>query len=197
LLPYLALVIVGARLLERLGDGPRSPAARLAAALHEQPAPERPPETFSDPTHHLVGLIVIDVVVIIAGSAGMVQTALRLASVWHIRVSVLGVLILGPLTSLPNALTAVRLGTAGRGAALVGETFNSNSINLCVGVILPALFIMLGTVGRLGELQLAWLLGTTIIVLILLARPRGMGRGGAALLIALYVAFVTGTLVGS
>ena len=53
----------------------------------------------------------------------------------------LGFLILAPLTSIPNALTAVRLGLAGRGAALVGETFNSNTINLGFGVIVPSLFV--------------------------------------------------------
>jgi cation:H+ antiporter len=206
LIPYLTLVIVGARLLDRLHAGagrPQSALSRLARALHEHPGPERSgPESLAlvhseSPTHHLLGLIVVDVALIVAGSAGMVQAALTLAGDWHIPSTVLGVLILGPLTSLPNAVTAVRLGLAERGAALVGETFNSNTINLAAGVIVPSLFVTLAAVGTLGKLQLAWLFAATLVTLALLARPGGMRRGGAAVLIVLYFAFVVGTLVGS
>lgn len=197
LIPYLTLVIVGARLLERLAERPRSPTARLARALHEHPGPERPPDTFTNPTHHLLGLIVIDVAVIVAGSAGMVETALTLGGDWHVSNAILGFLILAPLTSLPNAATAVRLGLARRGAALVGETFNSNTINLAAGVIVPSLFVTLATLSTLGKLQLAWLVGATLLTLTLLARPGGMSRGGAVALLVLYFAFVGGTLVGS
>ena len=127
----------------------------------------------------------------------MVESALSLASDWHISNAVLGVLILGPLTSIPNALTAVRLGLAGRGAALVGETFNSNTINLGFGVIVPSLFVTFAAVTTLGKIQLAWLVGATLVTMGALARPGGMRRPGAAVLVILYFAFVVGTLVGS
>ncbi len=197
LVPYLALVLAGARLLRGLTAKPRSLAARLARALHEHPGPERPPDAADNPTHHLVALAVLDVALIVAGSAGMVQTALTLADDWHISNSVLGFLILAPLTSIPNAATAVRLGLAGRGAALVGETFNSNTINLVAGVVVPSLFVTLAAISTLAKLQLAWLLGATVLTLSLLARPGGMRRTGAIALIALYFAFAVGTLVGS
>jgi cation:H+ antiporter len=197
LIPYLVLVIVGGRLLDRRPDRPGLPAMRLARALHEHPGPERPPDTHTNPTHHLLALIVFDLVLIVAGSAGMVQSALTLAGDWHISNTLLGVLILGPLTSIPNAATAIRLGRAGRGAALVGETFNSNTINLTAGVIVPALLVTLSAVSTLAKLQLAWLLAVTLLTLGLLARPGGMRRAGALGLIVLYFAFVVGTLVGA
>jgi len=199
IIPYLALVIAGARLLERLHPRSTSPIARLARALHEHTGPgatDSAPTSTESPTHHLLGLIVVDVALIVAGSFGMVQTALTLAGDWHISSTVLGVLILGPLTSLPNAATAVRLGLADRGAALVGETFNSNTINLAAGVIVPSLFVALAALGTVGKLQLAWLFATTLVTLALLARPGGMRRAGATALIILYFAFVAGTLVG-
>jgi cation:H+ antiporter len=155
------------------------------------------PDTSENPTHHLLGLIVVDVVVIVAGSAGMVQAALSLAASWHISHAVLGVLILGPLTSIPNALTGTRLGRAGRGAALVGETFDSNTINLAFGVIVPSLFVTFAATTTTGKLQLAWLVGATLVTMAALARPGGMRRAEAAALIGLYFAFVVGTLVGS
>jgi cation:H+ antiporter len=196
LLPYLTLVIVGARLLDRLAHRPRSTTAKLARALHEHPGPERPADAGSNPTHHLLGLILVDLVLIVAGSAGMVEAALTLGDHWHISSAVLGALILGPLTSIPNATTAVRLGRAGRGAALVGETFNSNTINLEAGVIIPSLFVTLAAVGTLGKLQLAWLLAATLFTLAALARPDGMRRRDGVALIVLYFAFAVSTLVG-
>ena len=73
----------------------------------------------------------------------MVQAALTLGDHWGIAPGVVGALMLGPLTSLPNALTGVRLGRARRGAALVTEALNSNTINLVAGVALPSLFVTL------------------------------------------------------
>ncbi len=109
----------------------RPRAARASWPRAPRPTPGATPRTICS------ALIVVDLALIVAGSAGMVQTALTLGDDWHISSAVLGALILGPLTSIPNAATAVRLGRAGRGAALVGETFNSNTINLAAGVVDP------------------------------------------------------------
>ncbi|MBV9603935.1 MAG: hypothetical protein JO027_02445 [Solirubrobacterales bacterium] len=196
LAPYLVLVIGGGRLLERMHRRSQSPVARLARALHEHPGPDRGPDLASNPTHHLIALIILDIAVVIAGSAGMVQAALSLGSDWHVSHAVLGVLILAPLTSLPNAVTAIRLGRAGRGAALVGETFNSNSINLGAGVIAPSLFVTFAALSSVDKEQLGWLLAMTLVTIALLAHPRGMRRPGAVVLVVLYFAFAGGTLVG-
>ncbi len=188
--PYLAVVVAGPSFRGRR-------LSRLSRALHEHAAGERPPDPSANPTHHLLALIVFDLILIVAGSARMVQAALSLAGDWHISNAVLGVLILGPLTSIPNALTAIRLGVAGRGAALVGETFNSNTINLGFGVIVPSLFVTFAAVSTVGRLQLAWLVAATLVTLAALARPGGMRRPDAVGLLILYFAFVVGTLVGA
>ena len=147
-------------------------------------------------THHLLGLIALDVTLIVAASAGMVQAALTLGQHWHISNAALGVLILAPLTSIPNAITGVRLGAAGRGTALVGETFNSNTINLAAGVIVPSLFVTLGVLSATGKAQLGWLVGMTAVTLALLATRGGIHRPQALLLIALYAGFVATQLFG-
>ena len=86
--------------------------------------------------HHALW-IASDLALIVAGSFGMVQAAVSLGGHWGVSGALVGVLVLGPLTSLPNAFTGVRLGLARRGAALVSETFNSNTINLAGGVLAP------------------------------------------------------------
>ena len=113
---------------------------------------------------------VLDVALIVAGSTGMVQAALALGDRWRISGAVLGVLILAPLTSIPNALTAVRLGLSRRGSALVGETFNSNTINLVAGVTVPALFVGVGSVSGSGEIRCRVAVAMTTVSLFLLAR---------------------------
>ena len=85
------------------------------------------------------------VAVIVLGSIGMVHAALDLADRYGLSDAIVGALLLAVLTSLPNAYTGVRLGRARRGAALVTETMNSNTINLVGGIAIPALFVSFGT----------------------------------------------------
>jgi cation:H+ antiporter len=190
LLPYLLLVIGGGELVARAG-GRDHLLRRLAHALGQRPVVVHWRTSASDdPAHHLLGLIALDVALIVAGSAGMVQAALALAGHWGISTAILGMLILAPLTSVPNAITGVRLGLAGRGTALVGETFNSNTINLAAGVILPSLFVTLAALSSTARLQLGWLVGMTCVCLVMLVPQRGMRRMQAAVLVALYMGFV-------
>ncbi len=196
LVPYLLLLIHGpprsvpgpvvARVVERLGR----------AVADRQPA-ERPSSQDPDPARHLLALMLLDVALIVAGSVGMVQTALALGDRWGISNAVLGVLVLAPLTSIPNALTAVRLGLARRGSALVSETFNSNTINLVAGVTIPALFVDVTAGSALGRVDVVWLIAMTALCVYLLARPDGMRRVGAVALISVYLAFVAVQLIAS
>lgn len=196
LLPYLLLVIGGAELVAR-ASGTDHQLGRLAHALGQRPrVARRHTSPSDDPAHHLLGLIVLDVALIVAGSAGMVQAALALGGHWGISTAILGMLILAPLTSVPNAITAVRLGLAGRGAALVSETFNSNTINLAAGVILPSLFVTLAALPSTAKLSLGWLVGMTGVCLLVLAQRRGMRRPQAAVVVVLYACFVAIQLAG-
>ena len=168
---------------------------KLVRAPHAAVAPERE-EPGGDPARHLVAIVALDVPLIVAGSFGMVEAALALGSHWGISNALLGVLVLGPLTSIPNAVTAIRLGVARRGAALVSEAFNSNSINLVFGVVVPALFVAVAARSSLAKVNVAWLAAITAVCLVLMGRRAGMGRRGGAVLIAIYAGFVVAQLVG-
>jgi cation:H+ antiporter len=157
----------------------------------------RPHEQHGQPRHvegeallRPILLLLPAVALIVAGSYGMVRAALSLADRWNVSGTITGLLVLAVVTSLPNAFTAVRLGLAGRGEALVTETLASNTINLIGGVLLPALFVGLASATASVKFDLAWLAGMTILALVLLVPARGLGRVGGWLLIALYLAFV-------
>jgi cation:H+ antiporter len=187
-IPYLLVLtdsraLRGSRLFARLPRG----GAASSAAERERDRP-RPPAAAADA--HRALWIVSDVALILVGSFGMVQSAVALGGHWGISGALIGVLVLGPLTSIPNALTGVRLGLAGRGSALVSEALNSNTINLTGGVMVPALLVSVSVSSTIGRVDLGWLVGTTAICLLCLARPGGAGRGAGALLILLYAGFV-------
>jgi cation:H+ antiporter len=133
--------------------------------------------------------------IIVAGSTGMVDAALRLAHRWSVPDVIVGIIVLAILTSLPNAFTAARLALQRRGSALVSETLNSNTTNLVFGVSVPALFIALGSTSSLTGFDLGWLLLMNVVVLGLLARVKGVGRSEGAAILLLYAVFVAVQIV--
>jgi cation:H+ antiporter len=188
LAPYLFIVLGGER---RAAQLPIPPAmaraiASILSARGVRGAPGVSPETHRRQQF----LIVSDIALILLGSAGMVQAAVALGNHWGVSGTLIGVLVLGPLTSIPNAQTAIRLGMLSRGSALVSEAFASNTINLIGGVLLPALFVTVTSRPGIERFNLAWLAMTTLVTIYGLSRPGGMGRRGGALLVLLYVVFV-------
>ncbi len=200
LAPYLVIVVGGtrpfARLNARLRLRGRAVAALSRAIEERKRVPALRAKATARPAREIV-LIFLEVILIALGSFGMVQAALALGDRWQISGALIGVLILAPLTSLPNAFTAIRLGRHGRGSALVTETFNSNTINLVVGVVAPALIVGLTGLSTAGKVNVAWLVAMTVVSIGLLARPGGVRRGSAAILVALYAGFVVTQLAPS
>jgi cation:H+ antiporter len=161
-------------------------ACGVAAFLYTEglDIPLRPPGSLRTRAR-AVGIAALElpaIALVAIGSLGMVNAALVLADRWGVSDAVVGMVILAWLTSLPNALTAFRLGLAGRGDALVSETLHSNSINMVGGLVIPALFVTITGVSAGG---LALLFGLTALTLAPLARHGSLGRrGGAAIVIA-------------
>ena len=126
---------------------------------------------------------------IVGGSVEMVKAALSLGQSWHVPNAVIGALVLAALTGLPNVYAALRLARQGRGGAVVSETLNSNTLNLLIGITVPALVFGLGRGGAASVLEAWWLLGLTAAALLLLWRGP-LTRWGGAIIIALYLIFV-------
>ena len=188
LVPYLLLLARGPRIARRL-PLPERVDRGLARALGEREHwghHERPDEAA---VWKLVAVMAPAVAVVVFGSTGMVETAISLSDDWGVPRSLVGILVLAPLTSIPNAFTAARLGLAGRGGALVSETLNSNTINLVAGLAVPALFVSVVSLTTEVKFDLAWLLAMTLVSLLALSRPRGLGRADGALLIGLFFVF--------
>jgi cation:H+ antiporter len=179
--PYVIVLVLGPQRVERLPFRGRGFLHRMFGAEHR-----RAPQEHISMWHAL--LLVPALALIVAGSALMVEAAVRLGDRWSVPDYLVGVLVLAVLTSLPNAYTGIRLGSQGRGSALLSETLNSNTINLVAGIAIPALVLSLGTFSGLVAFDLAWLIATTLLVLALLVR--GVGRTAGGLAVGLYLVFV-------
>jgi cation:H+ antiporter len=184
LLPYVAVISIS--------EG--FPRLRLTreqrAAVRHALGPEHRPRPGGPSVRGSLLALPPTVAVIVLGAIGMVHAAIDLGHRWHVPQVVVGTIVLAVLTSIPNAFTGIRLGLAGRPAALVSETMNSNTINLVGGLAIPAFFVSVSRPTALVGVDFAWLGAATVLALVLLGRAGGAGRGSGILLLALYGAFV-------
>ena len=197
LAPYLA---ARGRRTQRLSEVLIEPDAPVPCSPRARQGPISPPRRRANPTHHLLALIVVDLVLIVAGSVGMVQAALtprrRLAHPER------GARLPDPRARSPASPTrSPRSASASPAGARRWSARRSTAttINLGAGVILPSLFVTFAAVSSVGSSSLHfWLVGAIAGH----SRPAraaraGCDRAGGAMLIGLYFAFVAGTLVGS
>lgn len=206
-LAYLALAVVPASRLPLprwacswLGLAVKEEGTEIASGLEvggEAPGrPGRPPGPGPGPGRTALRAG-ISLVAVVAASILMESAASRGGTSEGLPPLITGAVLLAGVTSLPNAVAAVYLARAGRGAALMSEALNSNSINVAGGLAIPALVGAL-SLGRTGADD--WVAGVgyavmTVASLGLAYGRRGLGRASGSVLVAMYLAYL-GLLVG-
>jgi cation:H+ antiporter len=128
-------------------------------------------------------------VVVVIASMTMERSASTLGHHFHIANAVIGALVLAGVTSLPNAVAAVYLAAKGRGAAALSTALNSNSLNVIVGLLIPALFVGLARSSVAGSVTALWYVGLTLLTLVLAFATRGLRRWQGGLIVVGYVTF--------
>ena len=93
-------------------------------------------------------------------------------------------------SALPNAVAAVHLARNGRGEAALSTGLNSNTLNVAVGLLLPAIFIGLTHLSGQGFVIAGWYVGLTALTLVLAYAGRGLRPWSGWLIIGGYAAFV-------
>ncbi len=128
--------------------------------------------------------------VVVVGASTAVERAASTAGVrYAVPGIVVGGIVLAAVTSLPNAVAAVYLATRGRGAAMLSEAMNSNTLNVVAGLFVPAVAIGLGRPSGSELLVAACYAGLTLCTLALALAGRGLGRRTGGLIIAAYLVF--------
>lgn len=135
--------------------------------------------------------------VVVVASVTMERAASALGSRFAIPEIVVGGLVLAAVTSLPNAVAAVYLAARGRGAATLSTALNSNTLNVTIGLLLPAAIIGLGRPTGQGTLIAGWYVGLTAVTLAFAYRDGGITRGIGILVIAAYLVFTGSVLVSA
>lgn len=131
----------------------------------------------------------IALALIIGASVGAVHSAVWLGSRWNVSHGIIGMLVLAALTSVPNVIAAVQLAREGRGAAVVSEALNSNTLNILAGLCLPALVLGFAPPSGLVVFAVLWLIAMKLVALAAASRRQGLQRGGGVLLVVLYLVF--------
>jgi cation:H+ antiporter len=137
----------------------------------------------------------LSLLVVVVASVTMERAASALGTRFAIPEIVVGGLVLAAVTSLPNAVAAVYLAARGRGAATLSTALNSNTLNIALGLLLPAAVIGLGPPSGQTTLIAAWYLGLTAAMLAFAYRDRGVRREAGILIIAAYLVFAGSLLV--
>ncbi len=188
-IPYVIISALGPRRMKA-----RLPATRLSeflcAAIAAQERDARAPQHARRADRHDALTIVPALFAVVLGSIAMVRSAQTLGDRWHVPGVIVGTLVLATVTGVPNVLAAIRLARAGRGSAVISETLNSNTANVLVGLCIPALVGGLGTSTGRVALEAWWLLGITVLALVLTGFRGRLRRWEGAIIIAAYAGFV-------
>lgn len=167
LAPYVAVLSVRPVADGDETSGKHSLRRLLSVTAAEQAKESRPTERPRKASNLELLTLIPVITAVVLGSVELVDASVRLGRSLQIGQSLIGALVLGPLTDIPNAIAAVSLARKGRGSAVVSEALNSNSLNVVVGLCLPAVVIGTARVTPPLQLEAWWLLGLTG-----LSRPR-------------------------
>ena len=135
------------------------------------------------------GWVIVATALIVVSSTAAVRSAVELGARWGVTQAVIGTLVLAALTSIPNVIAALQLARQGRGAAVISESLNSNTLNVIAGIALPAVLIGFAAPSPQIIFATLWLVGMKVVALIAASGRHGLVRGGGALLVALYTIF--------
>jgi cation:H+ antiporter len=162
----------------------------LAAAVAEEEVELRTAIAPRRGTWKDAAVVLAAVPAVVAASTFMEGAASDLGVKYAIPAIVVGGVLLAAITSLPNAVAAVYLARRERGPATFSVALNSNSVNVVVGLMVPAVLVVGVTFSRDGGGITAAYLGLTLVTLLFAWGGRGLGRWSGGLIIALYLAFV-------
>lgn len=167
----------------------------FAGTATEQAEESRPSQLPRQATNGDLLTLIPVLVAVVFGSVELVDAAVRIGGHLGVGQSVLGALILGPLTGIPNVIAAVSLARHGRGSAVVSESLSSNSLNVLVGLCIPAVVLGTSAVNARAELEVGWLLGLSVLTIGLTGFRGGLLRSDGVLVVLCYVGFVVALAV--
>jgi cation:H+ antiporter len=137
----------------------------------------------------LVARTMLGLAAILLGAEALVAGAVRVASFFGVPDVLIGLTIVAVGTTLPDKLISVVGARRGQSGVVIGNTVGSNFCNLLAALGVAALIRPLAIDRPTRLFDLPVLLGTTALLVVLLAQ-RAIGRWAGVGLLALYVAYL-------
>lgn len=133
--------------------------------------------------------VAIGVTTVTLAAHVVVTESLEIANAWGVSQTLLGVLVLGLGTSLPELILSVGAATKGHASLSLGNVIGSNIFDLLVPIGVGAVIHPLAVADATISFDLPALGLATLALLIFLSRKRGLQRQEAIALIALFVGY--------
>ncbi len=133
--------------------------------------------------------IVVGVVIVIFSAELVVGNAVEVATAWGMNQAVIGVILIGAGTSLPELALSLGAAAKGKASLSIGNIVGSNIFDLLIpigasGLIHP-IAVGIGTLA----IDLPFLVLATVVAAVFFVWRKGLQRVEAGALVALYVAF--------
>jgi cation:H+ antiporter len=136
-------------------------------------------------------LLVVGLAVVALASELTVRSVVAIAETFGLQETLIAALIIGLGTSLPELAISINAVLRKRVSLSVGNIVGSNIFDTLVPIGAAGIIAPLAFDRDILTLDLPWLFGLTVLVLVLfLVRRRGLQRPEAALLLALYAGYV-------
>jgi len=161
-------------------------AALVQAENHSGGEPRKTPKG----RMHPLMAIGIGLVTVILAAHTVVTEAVQLADAWGMTQTMLGVLIIGAGTSLPELALSVGAAKEGHASLSVGNVIGSNIFDLLVPVGLAGVISPVRVAPATVWFDLPASALATVALLVFLVRRRGIQRPEAIALVVLYVGYV-------
>ncbi len=188
LIPYFALLAPSSKIVKEMNMPP--PEERfLKQALKDVGKKEKPFQSVKKLLFS-IATAVGSLLGIYLGCLGVVQEGIHLGDYWNISTFIIGIVVIAILTSIPNMLTMIPFAYRKREMALISGALNSNTLNILLGICLPAVFYGIGRIDPQTFLSVYWLLGMTLMTLVLGYLRKGLFRLDGVVIIVAYLLFL-------
>jgi cation:H+ antiporter len=163
----------------------------LVALIQAENRGGQPPKQAAPAAVPPLLLIGVGLVTVVLAAHVAVTEGVALAEAWGVSQTLLGVLILGPGTSLPELALSVGAARQGHASMSVGNVIGSNIFDLLVPVGLAAAIAPLTVARTTIFLDLPAVALATVVLLVFLLRRRGLQRAEALALVVLYIGYAS------
>lgn len=135
--------------------------------------------------------LLIGLVIVVGSTELTVSSATRLAVVLNLEQSFIAVIIIGLGSSLPELSISVGAAFKRRASMSIGNLIGSNIFDTLVPVGVAAAIVDLEFDASMLHLEVPILFILSVLVLVLLARSKGIEKGEAAIILGLYLGYAT------